>query len=173
MAHEWDQQPGEPSLWYGRFVAYLALGPSRSVERAYAVVRETENLKGQRPGAKWYDAAHRWNWERRAQAYDAEQRRRFLQDQDELRTAARIRRLHEIQRLAAGVFTALAGADLAQLAPDQVLELLPTLRMFLMDLYRAERLEFGEATESLATPDLKVQDEVRHMLEKIYVQPDP
>lgn len=27
----WDQQPGEPDVWYGRFKVYLELGPTRSV----------------------------------------------------------------------------------------------------------------------------------------------
>lgn len=84
----WDQQEGEPSRWYQRFNAYRLADPGRSI---LALVNAEKERKGSKklaqslPGA-WRDAAEKWQWKIRAQAWD-----KYLSDQaqDEIETAWR------------------------------------------------------------------------------------
>jgi hypothetical protein len=66
----WDQQPDEPAKAYSRFLVYLGMGPARSVHAAFRLVRpDTQGHKRSAPGA-WHRAARRFDWERRAVAFD-------------------------------------------------------------------------------------------------------
>ncbi len=56
----WEQWPGEPELWYGRFKVYLALGPTRSVR---AATRALAKVRGYQPTGslgRWEDVAKMW-----------------------------------------------------------------------------------------------------------------
>jgi hypothetical protein len=76
---KWEQQTGESRLWYRRFRAWLQQ-PRRSL---LAVYREDWERRQARKGAKgrefkatsapssWRRAYVEWQWEERAQAYDA------------------------------------------------------------------------------------------------------
>jgi hypothetical protein len=67
----WDQMPDEPSLWYGRFSAYLRLGTKRSVATIY---KKENRVKSRQTTLKvpgdWYEIEKAWNWKERARAYD-------------------------------------------------------------------------------------------------------
>ena len=70
----WERQEGESAKWFFRFRNYLALGSNRSVHAVF----EAENKKGQakasyNPGKGWYNAAKRYQWQIRADAWDNEQ----------------------------------------------------------------------------------------------------
>ncbi len=94
----WDRQPGEPSEAYDRFQIYLALGPERSYSdavRAYltpSATRKPRSAEVRRKQVRlqekfashpepdryvngfatsWLRLAHRWDWLRRADVYDA------------------------------------------------------------------------------------------------------
>ncbi len=69
----WLPRPGENNLWYDRFSRYLAAGPSRSVRGVYNAEKGNERSKA--VPASWTEAAHRFEWQRRAQAYDEMQRK--------------------------------------------------------------------------------------------------
>ena len=72
----WDQQPEEPRLWFKRFSLYLLMGPTRSIAAAYC-----DDFARHHPGktckptsaTKWRVISSRWNWVRRAEAWDKEQ----------------------------------------------------------------------------------------------------
>jgi hypothetical protein len=67
---EWDQQPGEPTLWYDRFWKWLH-DPRRSLLGVYNAEREKARKRPAQtsPGA-WREAVVKWNWEARAHAWD-------------------------------------------------------------------------------------------------------
>ncbi|GAB4474465.1 MAG: hypothetical protein OHK0037_35350 [Elainellaceae cyanobacterium] len=73
----WEQQPGEPNLWFDRFHAYLLMGSGRSLLGAYNAEREKagKSMMKAVPGA-WNDAATRWDWQHRAWAFDGQIRLR-------------------------------------------------------------------------------------------------
>lgn len=73
----WEQQPGEPNLWFDRFHAYLLMGSGRSLLGAYNAEREKagKSMMKAVPGA-WNDAATRWDWQHRAWAFDSQIRLR-------------------------------------------------------------------------------------------------
>jgi hypothetical protein len=72
----WERQEGESARWFLRFRNYLALGSKRSINAAYEQERKDKQVKAStKAGPEWYNAAKRYNWKIRADAYD--------QDQDE------------------------------------------------------------------------------------------
>ncbi|MDW8068581.1 MAG: hypothetical protein RML46_06690 [Anaerolineae bacterium] len=67
MDRPWDRQVGERTEWYLRFLTFLKLGPSRSVERAYRVWVGREDVP---VDPAWEEMARIWRWEERARAWD-------------------------------------------------------------------------------------------------------
>jgi hypothetical protein len=68
---------GEPLLWYRRFMRFCLMFPRRSVAAIYSEEHPEETTKDDKrrqnaPGS-WYAMAKRWQWEERAEAYDAAQ----------------------------------------------------------------------------------------------------
>ena len=73
-AKPWDKMEGESEIWFRRFDRYRLMYPVRSVAAVYQAEKEdadTKNHEKSRACGKWYDIAKQWNWEERAQAYDA------------------------------------------------------------------------------------------------------
>lgn len=86
MTKQWDRQRDEdgelePIKWFRRFQLYRALGPERSILAAY---KEWQRSEGKRSEAttgapmSWWDASRKWEWDKRAQAWDMEQERRRM-----------------------------------------------------------------------------------------------
>lgn len=69
MANVWDQTESEPGLWYDRFERYRLMGPSRTIEATHD--GDAKESKGKRPSRHWYEAAKTYEWQRRAEAWDA------------------------------------------------------------------------------------------------------
>lgn len=63
----WDQRPDDNDRWYGRFLRYVALGPTRSIS---LVVRGRRNAYP--VPAHWPAQAVQRDWKARAQAFDAQ-----------------------------------------------------------------------------------------------------
>ena len=63
----WDQLDNEPDRAYARFLVYLHLGPSRSIDRAFHVA--SKRTTG-RAGGAWSADSTMYNWPSRATAYD-------------------------------------------------------------------------------------------------------
>lgn len=71
----WERQPGEPGLWFDRFLRYRNMGPDRTL---LGCIHREEVSKGKEKQSKnisgsWSMACERWNWKARAEAYDADQ----------------------------------------------------------------------------------------------------
>lgn len=73
----WDRQRNsngelEPILWYSRFEDYRLMGPDRSLLGAVNLERVKKGQKKSNyiPGS-WRGAAAKWNWKKRAEAWDA------------------------------------------------------------------------------------------------------
>lgn len=90
-AKPYHQRPGEPHNWYQRFHRFCDLGPSRSLDHCYRVfIAERDGLSEipapgtvRAPGA-WVEKAGEYNWRSRAAAWDAEQRQRKLEHQEQI-----------------------------------------------------------------------------------------
>jgi hypothetical protein len=68
---------GEPLLWYRRFMRFCLMFPRRTVAAIYSEEHPEETTKDDKrrqnaPGS-WYEIAKQWQWEERAEAYDAAQ----------------------------------------------------------------------------------------------------
>lgn len=89
----WERRDGEPNKWYARFQTYLLLGASRSVYAAYNEFRDKRGAASARKRAglpkSWRSASEKWEWTKRAEAFDeherAEQLQQWAQRRDELR----------------------------------------------------------------------------------------
>jgi hypothetical protein len=77
--HLWERYPEENARWYGRFLLYRDLGPSRTLLGAVTAEKAQKSPKKPNknvPGA-WKDACEQWNWKGRAEAWDAWERKRI------------------------------------------------------------------------------------------------
>jgi hypothetical protein len=79
----WDRRPGEPAMWYERFELYRMAGPARAVLSVYR--RYSGNPKGKAPPHGWSDAFHKWEWQRRAEEWDAAEQKKVREAFDEER----------------------------------------------------------------------------------------
>lgn len=72
MTTPWGQLPNEPDSSFVRFMAYLALGPGRSIRRAYrAWARQRGgNNPQQKAAGSWTKDSARFDWPARARAFD-------------------------------------------------------------------------------------------------------
>lgn len=70
----WERAEGESAKWHMRFRNYLTMGPKRSVHAIFQAEKQSmvEKSRG-RPGETWYNAAKKYHWQERADAWDAEQ----------------------------------------------------------------------------------------------------
>jgi hypothetical protein len=105
--------PGENARWFSRFSKYIEMGPLRSVHAVYTSenekVVESRGKSRKTPG-DWYDAAHRFNWTKRAEAYDAWRRKEVFTYRNAQDTE-RVRKLDEIiEQLHERVLTMLQSA---------------------------------------------------------------
>lgn len=73
MSNPWDQQPGEPTPAYVRFLIYRNLGPGRTLVVASALGRKKKAGNGrkatQAPGS-WQEESARWDWWNRVTLWD-------------------------------------------------------------------------------------------------------
>lgn len=74
----WERRADEPNVWFDRFETYRLQGAGRSIYGAYTDWRERSGANSaQRRGGvprSWREAAKRYNWAERAEAFDAYQR---------------------------------------------------------------------------------------------------
>src|SRR5579875_2559051 len=65
----WTQRADESNRWYQRFSTYLALGAGRSVRAVYNA--EKGNASSKPVPSAWTEVARRFDWQGRAEQYDA------------------------------------------------------------------------------------------------------
>lgn len=73
----WLQRSDESDAWYSRFVVYLGMGAGRSVRGVYNKERGNETSKA--VPASWSAASKRFEWLRRAKAFEEWRRATVLQ----------------------------------------------------------------------------------------------
>ena len=85
----WERQPGEPMRWYDRFDRfYRAQGPDRNIKKAYHLWREHKGRPAKpRTGtsSSWIDNHEKWDWKKRAEAWDMEERQLRIIAEEEKR----------------------------------------------------------------------------------------
>ncbi|SRR5579875_351859 len=64
----WERRAGESNLWYDRFCRYVQMGAARSVRAVYNA--EKNHPQSKPTPSAWTEAAHRYDWRARAEAYD-------------------------------------------------------------------------------------------------------
>lgn len=72
QVNPWDQQPGEPSEAYARFLVYRNLGPGRTIEAAYGA-SSLKSRKSQATSGQWFSDSASHGWRERAHQWDIEQ----------------------------------------------------------------------------------------------------
>lgn len=77
----WERQEGEDTMWYDRFFVFLRMGPSRTLLGAVHEVEKAQKSAEKHsvsiPGA-WSDAAKKWDWRKRAEAWDDYRRKQVF-----------------------------------------------------------------------------------------------
>ena len=140
----WEQQPGEPAKWYGCFLAYLQLGPTRTHSglRRSLALESGQPLPAAKVSQSWRTAAQRWRWTARARAWDIHQREQLGVSVRAVSLALHERRIEVIEETIEQVREVLDAARLAEADEEQARAWLPQMRLFLRDLLVAERQEF-------------------------------
>lgn len=112
----WLPMPGENQRWYQRFAEYLAMGAGRSVRGVYN--RERGNDRSKAVPASWSEATHRFEWQRRAEAYEAWRRLKVF-DQGNAKDTERVDKLN---RLIDKLFErAMASLDDSDVSVDKII----------------------------------------------------
>ena len=145
----WHRLPDEPNLWYDRFLAYLSLGPGRTIEKLYRLRCETHetDLAGKRASSSWHAKAREWRWDERAAVYDEQSRQEDLTAESKRRLEAREHRRKIVDTYLDQVTAAIDLAELENLDTPTARMHLQTLTTMLVNLLKAHRLEMGEPTE--------------------------
>ena len=136
----WEQMAGEPDLWYGRFQAYLGLGPARTVVQAMQSIPLKPHRGQRRYNGEWARQAATWLWRERAMAWDDHQHEAL--NAYDLQRGLRRRRIALIGETLDSVRTMLAAANLDEADQETAREWLPQTRILLRDMLAAERREF-------------------------------
>lgn len=142
IPHElWDQLPGEPDKWYGRFQIYLDLGVTRNLTAAARCGFDPKPGQSGLTG-RWSYYFNRYHWRERARAWDVRQRELLALSERNTRVALRIRRIERMEDYLDEVCQVLDSAHMGDVDEKQARAWLPQMRVFLRDLLVAERQEF-------------------------------
>ncbi len=131
-----DEQPwatpmdGEDARWFHRFSLYAAMGACRSVRAVYnAELAERgrgSSISKSVPGT-WHTATHRFEWKRRAEAFD-EWRRKEVFNAGNAQDTERIKKLDKlIDRLSERCLTALEYISVSSMEPEDLTKLITAL----------------------------------------------
>jgi ParB-like chromosome segregation protein Spo0J len=131
----WERQPGESEVQYRRFTQYQNLGRARTVKAVAADLGKSASYL--------HNIAHRYRWRERAQLWDADQDRLFL----ERLTDERQRMVDDHLKLSRGMLSKVARR-LKTLDPD---ELTPAdLNRWAATLTQIQARVLGEPTQTVA-----------------------
>lgn len=134
MSQIWERQDNEPTLWFSRFQRFLALGRERSLLGLYNAVRREKAGKDGKPfkvatstpGA-WDEAAKKWNWRKRAEAYDLTQLKQEFGDMELMILTERKRRLKIYDDALGKIAKRLETVDLNEVSLQQLIAALRIL----------------------------------------------
>ena len=150
-AEPWEQQPGEPNLWYARFERYRLDGPSRSLLGTLNAERQQRAAtKAKSLSQAWASNAKKWHWRSRAEAWDEQQRL-----QARAAHAAAVDEMNRRHIQEAKALQSMAIQRLKSLEPER-LSSADVLR-FCIESAKLERTALGEP-ETIAEQRLTGQD---------------
>ncbi|KKN37809.1 hypothetical protein LCGC14_0759840 [marine sediment metagenome] len=153
MTASWERQTNEPARWYARLDVFRLLGPRRSIDATFRIVKESDNLTGARPGAAWYAAAKQWKWKQRAETWDEAQRSVYRELAAQRIFDAHRDRVDKIERFLDTAFAVLDIADLASMDKDEARAKLPNIRLMIRDAIAAQRKELPVDPNAVAAPE--------------------
>lgn len=170
----WDRQKGELNLWYDRFTRFRLQGPGRSLLSLYHQWQDEKGKKrAHSPAKSWRDACKKWEWRKRAEAWDKHERLRLEAEYNAEREEWRDKRRKLLQGFFGKLVQALGklkvdDASFAQLT-QAVKVIVQELRSEFDDLptERHEVTMYDEAafTELLNIMDSLIPDEHREAYE--------
>ncbi|WP_319461270.1 hypothetical protein [Micromonospora sp. RTP1Z1] len=136
----WDRQPREPEKAYGYFVLYRDLGRTRTVAKVAEQVHKSRDYL--------HKLATRWKWVQRAQAWDREEDRLYVEGLAEQRRDMARRHARVASALQAKLVARLQTLDASKLTPGDVARWLEVST-------RVERLALGlpDSTTAHTGPD--------------------
>lgn len=147
MERSWERLPDEPDRWYARFEVYRLIGPNRSLIGAYRLVTQLLGRTGRAPGQAWHQAAQRWNWQARAQAWDAAEEARLRALLPSQVLDPHLQRHLMVDELLNAAYAVLTTADLKGMDREEARRVLPTARGLLRDLLAAQRSQSDSQTQ--------------------------
>jgi hypothetical protein len=109
----WERQSGESPQAFEAFAAYRDLGPARSLTKAARELGKSRTLLG-----RW---SKQYAWVMRAAAYDREQDRMFLAEQQQARRDIARRHAKLAQAFLGKAVARLQGLDPRELSPSDLL----------------------------------------------------
>lgn len=153
-AQPWDQLKDEKSAWFKRFEQYRLMGTKRSFLAVYNQERREKARKGAtefKPAksvpSSWRNAAKKYRWEDRAEAWDAQEAIRIrterAAEERRLREAAMQNRrgmLGAMENILARTMQDYMGGSSKTADPQDVMRLMTAMEK----LNRDSRLEFGD-----------------------------
>lgn len=136
----WDRQHSEPEKAYGYFVLYRDLGRTRTVAKVATEVNKSRDYL--------HKLATVWKWVQRAQAWDREEDRLYVEGLAEQRRDMAKRHARIASALQAKLVTRLQNLDPSKLSPGDVARWLEVAT-------RVERLALGlpDSTTAHTGPD--------------------
>lgn len=81
----WHRQAGEKNNWYARFLLFLYMGTDRTLLGAVHVAQKSAKKRSSSVPGSWFDTSQQWNWNARAEAYDAHLQAEYEKSQALLR----------------------------------------------------------------------------------------
>lgn len=121
---------GESNAWFSRASLYFAMGASRSVRAVYnaeLAARGTPSARSRAVPGSWTQASHRYEWQRRAEAFDA-WRRKEVFSSGNAQDTERIKKLDKlIDTLCQRCMAILEGMDTSEVGADQLARLITAL----------------------------------------------
>ena len=122
---EWERREDEPAMWFSRFdELFRPMGPERSLLGAYNAWRE-QARKGiaKSPARSWSINAVKWEWRKRAEAWDAAQRERRLVEEETERKKRREERRSILQGIKAKVAVKIQSLEVDDLTANDLFRL--------------------------------------------------
>src|SRR5579859_202811 len=144
----WERQEGESSKAFAAFRHYRDLHESRSVLKAYRL--GTSKAYATAPAGHWVDWSSKFDWPRRAQAYDAFRERERRKQDEEAFDAALISYRDKIRQLAAATLANAVNLLVKLNARIQSLEINDITPALIPGLARAAAYTASVASEQLA-----------------------
>lgn len=122
--------PGENNDWFQRFSLYAAIGAGRSVRSVYnaeLAKKGKPSLRSKPVPSSWTQASHRYEWLRRAKAFD-EWRRAEIFNAGNAQDTERIKKLDSlIDKLSSRCLDLLDSLDMAEIKPEDLSRLISAL----------------------------------------------